>query len=102
MDLGSSQAFLAIAGMAVGTYLTRVSGFYLVNHIRMSRRMEAFIKAIPGTVLMSIVAPIVFSSSPAQGAASLATVIAAWRFKNLPLSMAIGIAVVCLFRKLGI
>lgn len=91
---------LAICGMAVVTYLTRASGFFLVNRMRVTGRLEAFIRAIPGAVFVSILAPTALASGPAESAASLVTVIAAWKTRCLPVAMAVGVGTVWLLRRL--
>ena len=93
-----SQALLTILGMAIVTYLTRAGGFYLVKKIKISGRFESFLKALPGTILISIIAPTVLSTGPAEGGASLLTAITAWRTKNLPIAMIVGIVSVALLR----
>lgn len=95
----NTETTVVIFGMAIVTYLTRVSGFYLVSRINVSGRLEAFLKAIPGTVLVSIVAPVVLTSGPAESAASLATVLTAWKSRSLPLAMVVGVVVVWALRK---
>ncbi len=85
--------------MAVVTYLTRISGFYLVSRIKVSGRSEAFLNAIPGAVLVSIVAPVVLASGPAESIASLVTVLTAWKSRSLPLAMIIGIVTVWVLRR---
>ena len=93
------QAFIAILGMAVVTYFTRVAGFFLIKRVKVTRRVEAFLKALPGTILISIVAPIVFTSGKPELIASAATAAVAWRTGNLAISMAVGVLSVFLLRQ---
>lgn len=95
----NTETAIVIFGMAVVTYLTRISGFYLVSRIKVSGRLEAFLNAIPGTVIVSIVAPVVLASGPAESAASLATVLTAWKSRSLPLAMVVGVATVWVLRR---
>ncbi len=90
----SSQALLAILGMALVTYLTRISGLWLMSRVTLSRRMKAWLGYIPGTVLVAIIAPAVLSTSLAEAGAALATVLVAARTRNVLLSMIVGIGVV--------
>lgn len=96
----SYDTAITILGMAVVTYLTRASGFFLVNRFQVTGRLERFVNAIPGTILISVIAPTVFTSSLAEALASVTTVIAAWWTKNLPIAMAVGVASVYLFRNI--
>lgn len=95
----SAETAAVIFGMAVVTYLTRASGFYLVSRVKVSGRLEAFLNAIPGTVLVSLVAPVVLASGPAESAASLATILTAWKSRSLPLAMVVGVVVVWILRR---
>ncbi len=52
-----SQALIAILGMAAVTYLTRIGGLWLMAAIPMSNRLERFLDAMSGTVLVSILVP---------------------------------------------
>lgn len=48
-------ALLAILGMAVGTYATRIGGFWLMGYVRITPRVERFLRHMAGGVLVSIV-----------------------------------------------
>ena len=88
-----------IFGMAVVTYLTRISGFYLVSHVKVSGRLETFLNAIPATVLVSIVAPVVIATGPSESIASLATILTAWKSRSIPLAMIVGVLIVWMMRR---
>ncbi len=90
----SSQALLAILGMALVTYLTRMSGLWLMSRVKLSKRMKAWLGYIPGTVLVAIIAPTVLSTSFAEAGAALATVLVAARTRNVLLAMMVGVSVV--------
>jgi uncharacterized membrane protein len=91
-------AFLTICGMAGVTYLTRIGGFWLVGRVTLSPRVEAGLRALPGAVLVSLVAPTVLATGVAEAVAALATVAVAARAKNLLAAMAVGILVVWALR----
>ncbi len=95
------QTALAVAGMAAVTYLTRAAGLFLVNRLRLTGRAEVFLRAIPGTVLVSILAPAVLAGGPPEWIAAAATVAVAARFASLPLSLATGVGLVWFFRLIG-
>ncbi len=90
---------LAIAGMAIVTYLNRVSGLVLVRFVRLEGRTKAALDALPPAILMAVIAPMVLTRGPAETAAAVITVIAALR---LPLiaAVAIGVASVVVLRYL--
>lgn len=88
------QAVLTIACMAVVTYATRAGGLWMMSRVTLSKRMMAWLRHVPGTVLMAIVAPAVLSGGFAEGVAGLATALVAWRSRNLLLALATGVGVV--------
>ncbi len=87
----NSTTLMTILGMALVTYLTRVGVVWLMGHIKISNRLKAWINVLPGTILIAIVAPTVFSTGFPELGASLATVLVAARTRNVLLSMAIGV-----------
>ena len=91
-------SILTIAGMALVTYLSRAAGLAVMSRLSVSGRLERFMKAIPAAILASIVAPSALAAGPAEALATLATGLVAWRAGNLPLAMAVGVAVVLALR----
>lgn len=91
-------AFLTICGMAGVTYLTRVGGYWLVGRVTLSPRVEAGLRALPGAVLVSLVAPTVLATGGAEALAALATVVVAARAKNLLVAMVVGVVAVWALR----
>ena len=98
--MNEATPMLTICAMAAVTYLTRAAGLFVANRVRITPRAEAFLSAIPGAVLISIVAPAALTQGPAEAAAALAAFATAARTKNLPLTMAVGIAFVWALRHL--
>ncbi|MFW6076467.1 MAG: AzlD family protein [Hyphomicrobiales bacterium] len=90
---------VAIAGMAIVTYLNRVSGLVLVRFVRLEGRTKAALDALPPAILMAVIAPMALTEGPAETAAAGITVIAAMR---LPLiaAVVIGVASVVALRHL--
>ncbi|HUE44752.1 MAG TPA: AzlD domain-containing protein [Aestuariivirgaceae bacterium] len=90
---------LAIAGMAIVTYLNRLSGLVLVRFVRLEGRTKAALDALPPAILMAVIAPMVLTRGPAETAAAIITVIAALR---LPLiaAVVVGVASVVALRHL--
>ena len=96
----SPQALLAILGMALVTYLTRIGGLWLMSHVTLSERIKAWLEYLPGAVIVAIIAPTVLSTGFAEAGAALATVLVAARTRNLLLSMIVGVGVVLGLRML--
>lgn len=91
-------AILAILSMAIVTYLTRASGFFIINKMKISKKTEAFLKAIPGAILISIVAPALFIGGLKETFAGVITMGVALKTKNLFIAMLVGVLIVFIFR----
>ena len=93
-------ALLTILGMALVTYATRAGGLLLMSRVTLSPRLAAWLRQIPGAVLISIVAPTIFAGGPPELLAALATLFVARRTGSLPLAMVAGVGVVWMVRSL--
>ena len=51
--------FAAIAAMAVATYAMRAGGFWMMSHVPPSPRLRKILEALPGSVIVAAVLPIV-------------------------------------------
>ncbi len=89
---------LAIIGMGLATYATRISGLLLMRGVVVQGRLKAALDAVPPAVLMAVIAPTVFMTSKAETLAAIVTAIAA--IFRLPLLVVIfvGVASVVIFR----
>ena len=74
---------VAILAMAAVTYATRVVGFALVRRLALTGRAQLALEAVPGAVLVALVAPAVLTSGPADALAGVVTVLAVWRLPVL-------------------
>lgn len=88
---------LAILGMAVITYATRVAGLFLAGRLTLSGRARTAFDAIPAAVLVALIAPVALTTGPAETVAALVTCLAAMR---LPLiaTIVVGVVTVVLLR----
>lgn len=92
---------VTILGMAIVTYATRTGGIWAIERIEVSDRTETALEAIPGAVLISLIAPkIVHGGVPEWGAAP-AVLIVAVRTGSIVLAMIVGIGVVWLLRNIS-
>ena len=92
---------LTIAGMALGTYLTRAAGYWLVRRGTPNRRAMAALSAVPGSVLAALVAPVALATGPAETAAAVVTIALATRLPALA-ALVGGTAVVAVLRLAGL
>ena len=94
------STLLVIALMALATYATRAGGLWLANRFDLSERAGAWLDAIPGAILVSLVAPTVLTGGPAEALAAVAVVAVALRTGSLPLAMVTGVGAVVALRAL--
>ena len=94
-----SLTLLAILGMGVATYLTRISGLVLLRFVELRGRTRAALEAVPVAVLMSVIAPTILAPGPAESAAAIVTLIAALRLPLLGV-VVVGVVSAALFRML--
>ena len=88
----TGTTLLAIIGMGVATYLTRLSGFYLLRGLNLSGPMKAALDALPPAVLMAVIAPMILATGLAETIAAAITAVAA--FFHLPLAVTIVVGIV--------
>lgn len=93
-------ALVAILGMALVTYATRVGGLWLVGRVRPSPAVEAWLRQVPGAILAAIVVPAALRGGPADGVALAAAMLVAARTRSLLLALAIGVGVAWVLRRL--
>ena len=93
-DIESAGAIaLAIAGMAVATYLTRIGGVVVMGFVPITRRVESFLRHLACSVMVSIVAVGAARGDPAAWIALLAAVAFMAFTRSSPLAMLGGMAV---------
>ena len=78
---------LAIIGMGLATYSTRLSGLLLMRGVVVQGRLKAALDAVPPAVLMAVITPTVFMTGRAETLAAIVTAITA--YLRLPLLIVI-------------
>ncbi len=94
------HVLLTILGMALVTYATRAGGLWLMGRVTLSTRVEAWLRYVPGTVLVALVAPGVLDSGLPGIVAALVTAAVAVRSGNALLAMIAGVLAVLAVRLL--
>lgn len=93
---------LALAVMAVATYAMRVGGFWLMAHVPPSARLRRMLGALPGSVIVATVLPIVVRDGlTAMLAIGAAMVVVLVTRKDL-LAVVAGMAVAASARAIGL
>ncbi|MBL0379469.1 MAG: AzlD domain-containing protein [Desulfofustis sp. PB-SRB1] len=84
--------------MALATYLTRISGPFLVGFVQGNERLENCLAKLPGSILAALLAPLVFMSGTAEIVGAVGTLIVVYFTKNMPLSLIAGVGTVAMLR----
>ena len=69
-----------------------------MERVTFSPRFKTWLNCLPGTVIISMVAPSVFSGNIAEAGAALATILVTIRFKSIFPAMLAGVGTVWLLR----
>jgi uncharacterized membrane protein len=94
----TTSVLLTIGLAALVTYLLRVGGLMLAGRLPNAGKMKLFMDALPGTVLISLIAPGVFSAGLWGWIATLVTALCAYKTKNPFLAMLVGVLLVAVMR----
>ena len=62
---GSAGPYVAIAAMAVATYLCRAAGVVLMSRVRLTPAVERALRALPGSIVVATVLPIIIEAGAA-------------------------------------
>jgi uncharacterized membrane protein len=83
-DLGTFGVWIAIAGMAMVTYVIRAGGFWLMGYVPLTQRARSVLNVLPGSVIAAIIVPLaVRGGTAATSAVVTALVVMAFRRNDL-------------------
>jgi len=85
---------LAIGGSAIATYSLRLGGLLLAERLPQNAGFKRFMDALPGTILLSLVAPGIVSAGMTGTFAAIATALCAWKTRNMLAAMGVGMGIV--------
>lgn len=101
--MSSALAFDATVGgvillMVVVTVLTRIGGFWLLNRLEISDRVEAGLSVLPGAIVVAILSPEILARGPVEWTAAGLTAIVMARTENILIALCVGILTVIVLR----
>jgi uncharacterized membrane protein len=70
----ANGALFGILAMAAATLLTRFSGYWLMGHIPLTKRVRRILEVLPGAIMAATIVPIVAKVGPS---ALIAVIVAA-------------------------
>ena len=101
LEPASWGPYLAIAGMALATYLCRISGVVLMSFIPLTPRVRRGLAALPGSIVVATVLPLIERLGLAAGLALLAAIASMVIRRSELLALVTGMVVVSLMRAAG-
>lgn len=99
--MSDSAAFLAIAVMAIVTYLTRVAGVWLVSLAPVTRRVERLLHHVSGSVLAALTVSVIFSGDIATAVGAGAAAIAMLATRSSITALVVGVLCAVIIRHGG-
>jgi uncharacterized membrane protein len=100
-DPGSWGAILAILAMAVATYLCRISGVVLMGFIPLTPHVRRGLAALPGSIVVATVLPLIERLGLAAAIALLAAMGSMVLRRSELLALVVGMSVIAGLRALG-
>ena len=85
---------LAILGMSVATYATRLSGLLLLSGVEVKGRMKAALDAVPVSVMMAVITPTILMTGKAESMTAVVVAVAAYFRAPLVVNILLGMACV--------
>jgi uncharacterized membrane protein len=102
IDLGTWGPALAIAAMALATYLCRISGVVLMSRVRLTPAVQRALAALPGSIVAATVIPIAARSGVDAVAGILAGIVAMALTRNEVAALAAGLGLAAAIRFMGL
>jgi uncharacterized membrane protein len=99
---GSAGPYLAIVAMAVATYLCRAAGVVLMSRVRLTPAVERALRALPGSIVVATVLPIIIKAGAAAILGLAAALVVMSVARNELLALLAGLLAVSAARALGV
>lgn len=95
-----TEAWFVILALTVGTFAIRLSGVLIGQRIPQEGAWARRLRALPGCLIVSLVAVSLLSGGPREWSAGLVAAVVAIVTRSLPITMVSGIAAIWLLRHL--
>jgi len=92
---------LAIIGMALGAYLTRIGGYWLYRRLRPGESLQAALSYLPGCLFIGFIVPSVANGGPPQWIGALVAALTMLRLRSVVASIFTGTGAAWLVWALG-
>jgi uncharacterized membrane protein len=94
-------AAVAIALMTAVTYLCRIAGMLVMSRVRITPRVERGLQALPGSIIMATILPVVTDSGLPAAIAISATILTMALTRIDLAGLIVGLGTLSLIRALG-
>ena len=101
-DAGDYGPYAAILAMAAATHLIRFVGYWMMARVPVTPRLRRMLDALPGSVVMATILPIVANSGPAAALGMVLVVVMMIVRRNEFLAVFVGVGAIALARAAGL
>ena len=98
---GSWGSVVAIAAMALATFLCRIAGVVVMSRVRVTPRFERGLRALPGSIIMATILPIVIDKGLPAYIALAATIATMALTRRDIAALAVGLGTLSVIRAFG-
>ena len=95
-------AVIAIAAMALATYLCRVAGVLIMSRVRITRPVERALGALPGSIVAATIVPVALRSGAPAIVGIVAAIVVMRVARNELAALLAGLAIAALARAVGL
>jgi uncharacterized membrane protein len=99
IDTAGAGALIIIGVMAIVTLATRWGGIFIMDFVPINDRVQQFINAMSGSVLIALLTPLAINGDAGAKLALLATAVTMLVLKKPLIAIAAGIVVAALVRQ---
>ena len=92
---------LAIAAMALVTFLCRIAGVVVMSHVRITPRIERGLRALPGSIILATILPVAMDNGWPAIAALAAAIVAMAVTRIDIVGLLAGLGTLAVIRALG-
>lgn len=101
-DALAHGSLIAILAMAAATLATRFSGYWLMGHIPLTRRVRRCLEILPGAIMAAAIVPIVAKVGPSALIAVIVAAVSMIVKRNEFLAVGLALVAVSLVRAYGL
>jgi uncharacterized membrane protein len=98
----ANGALFGILAMAAATLLTRFSGYWLMGHIPLTKRVRRILEVLPGAIMAATIVPIVAKVGPSALIAVIVAAVSMTLKRNEFIAVGLALVAVSVARAYGL